>query len=69
MGDVVNFNQYRKERARLDNKRRANENRIRHGLSKSERALPRRDRERAENDLEGKRLDPPPGTDENAKGE
>jgi hypothetical protein len=57
MGDVVNFNQYRKERARAANKKRGAENRVRYGLGKLERSLPRKDRERAERDLEGKRLD------------
>ncbi|HUN52022.1 MAG TPA: DUF4169 family protein [Candidatus Sulfotelmatobacter sp.] len=56
MGDVVNFNQYRKERARAANRKRSAENRIRHGLNKLERNLPRQDRERAERELDGKRL-------------
>jgi hypothetical protein len=57
MGDVVNFNQYRKERARAANKKRGAENRVRHGLSKLERSVPRQDRERADRELESKRLD------------
>jgi hypothetical protein len=58
MGDVVNFNQYRKERNRTTGKKRAVENRIRHGLNKLERDLPGRDRERHDRELDGKRLDP-----------
>jgi hypothetical protein len=57
MGDVVNFNQYRKERVRAAGKKRGAENRVRHGLSKLERSLPRQDRERTDRELEGKRLD------------
>jgi len=60
MGDVVNFNQYRKERARAANKKRATENRVRHGLNKLERELPRQERDRAERELEGKRRDATP---------
>ncbi len=63
MGDVVNLNQYRKERSRRRDGARAGENRVRHGLSPSERSTNRYERERLEHDLEGKRLesdvDPP----------
>ncbi len=69
MGEVVNFNQYRKERARAANKKRGAENRIRHGLSKLERGLPRKDRERADRELEGKRLDTDAKPEDNSQSE
>lgn len=58
MGDVVNLNQYRKERSRRKDRKRATENRARHGLSQTERSTNHRERERLEQNLEGKRLDP-----------
>lgn len=56
MGEVVNLNQYRKERARARKRQRASRNRIRHGLSKAERDEARVIDERRNKELEGKRL-------------
>ena len=57
MADVVNLNQYRKQRARRDNHKRAAENRNRFGRSKPEQEKARREAEKAAKDLDNKRLD------------
>lgn len=60
MGDVVNLNQFRKQRARASAERQAAENRTRHGRSKLERQLAKTERTREQQELEGKRLPPAP---------
>jgi Domain of unknown function (DUF4169) len=57
MADVVNLNQYRKQRARRDGQKRAAENRNRFGRSKQEQEKARREAEKAAKDLDNKRLD------------
>lgn len=52
MGDVVNLNKYRKERARAESRGRAAGNRVRHGRSKAERKLADAERERGEKMLD-----------------
>ena len=57
MGDIVNLNQYRKQRQRADQTKQAAENRVRFGRSKSERARTRLEQDRRSQDLDGKRRD------------
>ena len=52
MGTVVNLNRYRKEKQLAERERRANEKRMRFGLSKAE-----RNKRSTEQALEGRRLD------------
>jgi uncharacterized protein DUF4169 len=54
---IVNLNQYRKKRRRAATEAQAKENRIRFGRSKEERAAGQRERERADKEIEDKRLD------------
>ena len=57
MGDVVNLNRFRKDRARDADTARAAENRLRFGRRKDEREKTRRESEKTEKDLDDKRLD------------
>lgn len=57
MGDVVNLRVARKQRARDDKVRRAEENRVRHGRSKAERARDRDAAERLDAHVEAHRRD------------
>jgi hypothetical protein len=57
MGDVVNLNRFRKDRARDADTARAAENRLRFGRRKDEREKTRRESEKTEKDLDNKRLD------------
>lgn len=57
MADVVNLNQYRKQRARRAHQKRAAENRNRFGRSKPEQEKARHEAEKAAKDLDNKRLD------------
>lgn len=57
MGEVVNLNKYRKVRQRLDDEKRAVENRAKFGRSKRERDQAGDQAERERKDLEDKRLE------------
>lgn len=59
MGDVVNLNQYRKQRARAAAQKRASENRVRFGRSKDEKFRQGSDAERGLREFDGKQLDKP----------
>lgn len=59
MGDVVNLNQYRKQRSRASSQKRASENRVRFGRSKDDKTRQSQDAERSSRELEGKQLDKP----------
>jgi hypothetical protein len=59
MGDVVNLNRFRKDKARKDRASAAERNRILHGLTKDEKKRERAEAERKARDLEGKKLDDP----------
>jgi hypothetical protein len=52
MGEVINLNKYRKKKAREEREKRAEQNRLKRGVSTSERAL--RDKKKQ---LDDKRLD------------
>lgn len=64
MGDIVNLNQFRKQREREDAKQRARENRAKHGVNKRERRQITSERERRRGEHDGNRLDGPSPTDE-----
>ena len=57
MGDVVNLNRFRKARAKQDAATRAAENRLRTGQTKVLRSKVLKDAEKAESELDSKRLD------------
>jgi hypothetical protein len=59
MGDVVNLNQYRKQRSRAASQKRASENRVRFGRNKDDKTRQGQDTERANRELDGKQLDKP----------
>lgn len=69
MGDVVNLNQYRKQRKRKAEERAARTNRVQRGLTKAERERLRlADRKQAD-DIDGKKLiDPEDRESENPEG-
>lgn len=58
--DIINLRQARKRKARRGAERRAEENRARHGRDKATRAEDAFERRRADQDLDGKKLDPDP---------
>ena len=57
MGDVVNLNQMRKRRERAIAERRARQNRVQFGLSKDDRAKAAREAEKAQRELDEKKLE------------
>jgi hypothetical protein len=57
MAEIVNLNQFRKQRARSAAQLRAEENRRKFGRTKEERATGRRERDKAEKELDDKRLE------------
>jgi len=57
MGEIVNLNQARKDRAKADRKARAAENRIMHGRTRAERQTMEKERERASRLLDGQKLE------------
>lgn len=57
MGEVVSLNKYRKVRQRVDDEKRAIENRAKFGRSKREREQFRDQAERERKDLDDKRLE------------
>jgi hypothetical protein len=59
MGDIVNLNRVRKERAR-NARRKPGERHIKAGLTRAERTNLDRGIDRTEADLDGKKLDGPP---------
>lgn len=57
MGDVVNLNRYRKQKAREEKAAQAATNRALHGRTKADRQLDAARRTKEDEDLNGKRLD------------
>jgi hypothetical protein len=66
MADVINLNRYRKAKQRAEKARLAEEQRARHGRSKTERTAARREQERQAGELDGKRLGPPEDPEDGA---
>jgi hypothetical protein len=54
---IVNLNKYRKHRQRVEDERRAVENRVRFGRNKEARTNDIRERDRSKKNMEDKRLD------------
>ncbi|MDE9449271.1 DUF4169 family protein [Aliiroseovarius sp. Z3] len=54
----VNLNRYRKEKARADKKARADENAVKYGRTKAQKAAESADKARAERLLDSHRTDP-----------
>ena len=57
MGDVVGLGKFRKERARAEDKRRAEENRVRFGRTRAEREATDKEETRATRVLDAHRRD------------
>lgn len=57
MGDIVNLNQYRKQRERLERKKAAAANRVKFGRRKHETVQEKRERKRKREELDRKLLD------------
>ncbi|MFN4092033.1 MAG: DUF4169 family protein [Brevundimonas sp.] len=57
MGDVVNLNRARKQRAKVDGKATAAANRAAHGRTRAEREAAEKERDRAARLLDGSRLE------------
>jgi hypothetical protein len=61
MGDVVNLNKYRKKKAREAKEKLAQQRKLQHGLSGSERSLIEKKRELENKRIDGHKLDPDNG--------
>lgn len=61
MAKVVNLNKFRKQRAKLEQERRAETNRRLHGRTKAERRLELKQKQLLDGKVEGARLSPPGG--------
>jgi len=60
MGNVVNLNKFRKQKAKVERVKRAETNRRLHGRTKAERARDALQKKQLETSVDGARLDPPP---------
>ena len=56
MGEVINLNRFRKARAKADATKQAGENRVSFGRSKAEKHQESNERDRTDQDLDGKKL-------------
>lgn len=57
MVDIINLNKKRKAKARLENEKKASENRIKFGRTKKEKQIEKQDNDRQERHLDGHKLD------------
>ena len=57
MADIINLNKKRKAKARLENEKKATENRIKFGRTKKEKQLEKQDAKRTERQLDSHKLD------------
>lgn len=57
MGDIVNLNRARKDRARAEARARGATNRVAHGRTKAEKQAAAKALERAEKQLDGQKLE------------
>jgi hypothetical protein len=57
MGDVINLNKYRKKKAREERDKRAEQNRLKSGLSQAELSLRAKKKELEDKRLEGHKLE------------
>lgn len=58
MSKVVNLNQFRKTKAREDQRRKGDENAAKFGRSKAEKAAQKAQDDKSKRDLDGHELDP-----------
>lgn len=58
MGEIINLNRARKTRAKAEAKALAAANRLAHGCSKAEKTLSALECQRAEKQLDGRKLEP-----------
>ncbi|MEC4591145.1 DUF4169 family protein [Nitrospirillum amazonense] len=58
MGDVVNLNRFRKQKAKEERAAKAAENRVVHGRTKAERTAEQKRQDSQTADLDGKKLEP-----------
>jgi hypothetical protein len=56
MGEVINLNRFRKARAKAEAEKQAEENRASFGRTKAEKHQEIRERDRSDQDLDGKKL-------------
>ena len=68
MGDVVNLNRFRKQKAKAERQKRAEVNRRLHGRTKAERAREELQKRKLTQAVDGAKLDPP-ARDEPAESE
>lgn len=61
MGNVVNLNKFRKQKAKDERVKRAETNRRLHGRTKAERARDALQKKQLETSVDGARLESPPG--------
>ena len=59
MGDVVNLNQFRKQRSRTASQKQASENRVKFGRSKDDKTRQIHETDRTSRGLDGKQIDKP----------
>jgi hypothetical protein len=57
MAETINLNRFRKAKKRVENRKRAAENRVAFGRPKAEREKNRGEAEKTVRDLDGKKLD------------
>ncbi|WP_292228847.1 DUF4169 family protein [Brevundimonas sp.] len=57
MGEIVNLNRARKDRAKAEDRSRASANRVAHGRTKAEKQAAAKEKERAARLLDGQKLD------------
>jgi len=60
MGNVVNLNRFRKQKAKVEKEKRAETNRRLHGRTKAERSSELKNKQLLEKKLDGARLSKPP---------
>ena len=60
MGDVINFNQFRKQRERDEKSKKSRENRVKFGRGGAQKAAQRREAEKTAKELDHKSLVPGP---------
>jgi len=64
MGDVINLNQYRKQRERSERQKQSAENRTKYGRRKSDRVRNDQDQQKRSRELDNKLLMPPVDQDD-----
>ena len=57
MADIINLNQKRKAKQRLEKEKKATENRIKFGRTKKEKNIEQQEKKRQEQHLDGHKLD------------